>query len=176
MIALVTGGSGSGKSAYAERLTEALSQESTDRRIYIATMRIWDSESEKRVARHRSQRAGLGFETIECPVDIAQLALPENAVVLLEDIPNLVANEMFEPDGSTDRLLSGLRALAGRCRHLVMVTNDIFSDGGAYEPSTRAYMQLLAQLNQSLASLADCGVEVVYTIPVPFKGKALPLK
>lgn len=175
MIALITGGSGSGKSAYAEQLTEALSQESTDHRVYIATMRVWDGESEKRVARHRAQRAALHFETIESPVNIAQVLLPENAVVLLEDIPNLVANEMFEPDGDTDRLLPGLQALAERCRHLVIVTNDIFSDGGAYEPSTRTYMQLLAQVNQSLASLADCGIEVVYTIPVPFKGEALPL-
>ncbi len=169
MIVLVTGGSGSGKSAYAERLTEALSQDSADRRVYIATMRVWDGESERRVARHRAQRAALCFETIECPVDIAQVVLPENAVVLLEDIPNLVANEIFEPDGDANRILPGLAMLAERCRHLVIVTNDIFSDGGAYEPTTRAYMRLLAQVNQSLASLADCGIEVVYTIPVPFK-------
>lgn len=176
MIALVTGGSGSGKSAYAERLTEALSQDSADRRFYIATMRVWDAESERRVARHRAQRAELRFETIECPVNVAQIILPENAVVLLEDIPNLVANEIFEPDGNAERILPGLAMLAERCRHLVIVTNDIFSDGGAYEPSTRAYMQQLAQLNRSLAALADCGVEVVCTIPVSFKGEAIPFK
>lgn len=172
MIALVTGGSGSGKSAYAERLTEALSRDSADRRVYIATMRVWDAESERRVARHRAQRAELRFETVECPVNITQALLPENAVVLLEDIPNLVANEIFDPDGDAERILPGLAMLAERCRHLVVVTNDIFSDGAAYDPSTRAYMQQLARVNRYLASLAGCGIEVVCTIPVPFKGEA----
>ena len=44
-------------------------------------------------------------------------------------------------------------------------------DGVNYDPETRKYMQLLAQVNASAASISDCGIEVVYSIPVPFKGE-----
>ena len=168
MIALVIGGSGSGKSAYAEKLVKKLS---VGGRIYIATMRVWDRESEIRVARHRAQRAGLGFETIECPLDLGGVQLPENATVLLEDIPNLVANEMFDASGDVRRIIPALEKLAGSCANLVMVTGNIFADGRNYDPETLEYMRLLSEVNAAATSLADCGIELVYTIPVPFKGE-----
>ena len=168
MIALVIGGSGSGKSAYAERLVKGLSDQN---RVYIATMRVWDHESELRVARHRTQRAELGFATIECPLDLEEIQLPENATVLLEDIPNLVANEMFDASGHVSRIIPALQWLAGECNNLVMVTGNIFADGGSYDPQTLKYMRLLSEVNAAAAALADCGIEVVYTIPVPFKGE-----
>lgn len=168
MITLVIGGSGSGKSAYAEKLVKGLPD---GKRVYIATMRVWDRESEIRVARHRAQRKQLGFETIECPVNPGDLQLPENATVLLEDIPNLVANEMFDAGGDVNRIIPGLEKLARSCANLIMVTGNIFADGGDYDPETQEYMRLLAGVNAAAAALADCGVEVVYTIPVPFKGE-----
>ena len=54
MIVLVTGGSGSGKSTWAEKLVASLPNEN---RVYIATMQVYDAESVKRVERHRAQRA-----------------------------------------------------------------------------------------------------------------------
>ena len=63
MMILVTGGSGSGKSAFAEDCVLALGEK---KRIYIATMFPFDEESKKRVARHRNMRKGKGFETVEC--------------------------------------------------------------------------------------------------------------
>ncbi len=61
MIALVTGGAASGKSAFAERLATALPGPHT----YIATMRHGDAETEARIDRHRSMREGKGFTTVE---------------------------------------------------------------------------------------------------------------
>ena len=168
MIALIIGGSGSGKSAYAEKLVQKISE---GKRIYIATMRVWDRESEIRVARHRTQRAALGFETIECPLNPGEVQLPENATVLLEDIPNLVANEMFDANGNARRIIPALQRLAGKCANLVMVTGNLFADGKNYDPETLKYMRLLSEVNAAAAELADCGVEIVYTIPVPFKGE-----
>ena len=168
MIALVIGGSGSGKSAYAEKLVKQISE---NNRVYIATMRVWDQESEIRVARHRTQRAELGFETIECPVNLGDIQLVKDATVLLEDIPNLVANEMFDENGDVNRIVPALRKLAGSCKNLIMVTGNIFTDGRDYDPETKEYMRLLSKVNEAAAMLADCGVEVVYTIPVPFKGE-----
>ena len=58
MIVLVTGGSGCGKSTWAEKLVSALPAE---KRVYIATMQVYDEESVQRVARHRAQRADKGL-------------------------------------------------------------------------------------------------------------------
>ncbi|MGN0774607.1 MAG: bifunctional adenosylcobinamide kinase/adenosylcobinamide-phosphate guanylyltransferase, partial [Candidatus Ventricola sp.] len=168
-IVLVTGGSGCGKSTWAERLIAGLPQEG---RIYVATMRVCDGESVQRVERHRAQRAHLGFMTIECEQNLAAADIPQDSVVLLEDLVNLAANEMFS-GGDVARIVPALHDLARWCSHLVMVTNDVFSDGVCYDESTQAYLRELAGINRSAAALADCVVEVVYSIPVALKG-ALP--
>ena len=63
MLTLVTGGSGSGKSAFAEDRVLSFGDA---QRIYIATMHPFDEESHKRIQRHQKMRAGKGFETVEC--------------------------------------------------------------------------------------------------------------
>nr|MBR4279637.1 bifunctional adenosylcobinamide kinase/adenosylcobinamide-phosphate guanylyltransferase [Clostridia bacterium] len=167
MIVLVTGGSGCGKSTWAEKLIASLPEEN---RIYIATMQVYDDESVKRVARHRAQRADKGFTTIECEKDLASAEVPGDSTVLLEDLVNLIANEMFD-GGDVKRIVPALKALAKKCRHLVMVTNDVFSDGVAYAESTQEYLRQLAAINAQAAALADSVVEVVYSIPVCVKGE-----
>ena len=92
MIVLVIGGSGSGKSAWAERLAVALPGVA---RVYLATMQAADGESLRRVERHRAQRSDKGFQTVEAAMDLAKAVLPEDASVLVEDVPNWAANEMF---------------------------------------------------------------------------------
>ena len=68
MLYLVTGGSGSGKSEYAEKLAvhlrERLGSEA-GRLYYVATMYSYDRECDKRIARHRLMRRDKGFSTIE---------------------------------------------------------------------------------------------------------------
>lgn len=63
MIHLVTGGSGSGKSAYAE---QCILDFGGTRRVYIATMQPFGAEGQARIARHRKMRAAKKFSTIEC--------------------------------------------------------------------------------------------------------------
>lgn len=162
MIVLVTGGSGCGKSTWAERLIQSGPHEN---RIYIATMQVYDRESEQRVARHRAQRADKGFETVECEKDLAGIPLPDHSIVLLEDLVNLTANEMFD-GGDPERIVPALKNLAVRSRHLILVTNDLFSDGITYSPSVQAYLRKLAEINRQAAEMADRVVEVVYSIPV----------
>lgn len=62
MMTLIMGGSGSGKSAYAENYIASLSE--GKRKYYIATMQASDSESRKKVGRHQMLRSGKGFLTI----------------------------------------------------------------------------------------------------------------
>ena len=54
MVVFITGGSGSGKSEYAEQRAVALREkEKASELIYIATMEAQDAESKKRIERHR---------------------------------------------------------------------------------------------------------------------------
>lgn len=63
-------------------------------------MHVWDAESEKRVARHREMRREKRFETLECPLRLDELDVPERGVILLEDMGNLVANELYDSEGA----------------------------------------------------------------------------
>ena len=170
MLILVSGGSGSGKSEFAEGLV--VSSGLTER-IYLATMQVWDAESVRRVERHRAMRAGKGFQTLECPTGLDQLEVPEHAAVLLEDLSNLSANEYFAPQGggkaAFDRVLAGIAKAAHRADLLVVVTNELFSDGVRYDPETAAYLELLADLNRAIAARSDQVYEVVCGIPVAWK-------
>lgn len=197
MITLVTGGSGSGKSAYAEDV--AVSCEGTEK-YYIATMQIYDAEGERKVERHRKLRAGKGFLTVESPVDVGLITFPthedvkpvcpdcgepehirekqEQRTALLECMSNLVANEMFSTDGMREedavvaKVVQDVEALATKLDHLVIVTNNVFEDGITYDEGTMAYLRALGRINTTLAKRADRVVEVVVGIPIILKESA----
>ncbi len=168
---LITGGSGSGKSAYAEAQILALNGEC---RVYLATMYPYDEESRQRIARHRKMRAEKNFTTVECYRDLEKTEIPEHADVLLECMSNLTANEMFWPEGAgsdtEEQILRGVEWLRRKARNLVIVSNEIFSDGCEYDSGTKEYQRTLGKINCRLAELADRVTEVVYGIPLEVKG------
>ena len=170
MMTVVTGGSGSGKSAFAE---DKIVSFGPAKRIYIATMHPYDEESHKRVARHRKMRAGKGFETVECYTGLKNLDFPESAVVLLECMSNLVANEMYDPSGAGENaeesILAGIHKLQKVSDDLVVVTNEVFSDSMTDNPEMEEYLKLLGKLNLRMGEMADLVTEVVYGIPVERK-------
>ena len=170
MLILVSGGAGSGKSEFAEGV---VTSSGLDERVYLATMRVWDAESVRRVERHRAMRAGKGFATLECPENLAGLTLPPGCAALLEDLSNLTANEFFGEQGrqgAFDRVLAGVGRAAGQAGLLVVVTNELFSDGMDYDPDTLAHLDVLSRLNRAAAGRADAVYEVVCGIPVTWKG------
>ena len=71
-----------------------------------------------------------------------------------------------ELGGDPERIVPALKNLAERSRYLILVTNDLFSDGITYSPSVQAYLRKLAEINRQAAEMADRVVEVVYSIPV----------
>ena len=180
MMTLVIGGSGSGKSAWAEDfLVSCLAGK---RAYYVAAMRVSDEESRERVQRHRRMRAGKGFLTLEQPTDAHRAAermegQPEDKTALLECVSNLTANEMFSawpplPEEETaGKLLSDLEGLERAVSHLVVVTNNVFEDGRIYEETTMAYLRAMGRINAGLARRAERVVEVVCGIPLFLKGQ-----
>lgn len=175
MLIVITGGAGSGKSAHAERI---LCARAAGRRLYLATMQPFGAEAAARIARHHALRAGKGFATIERYRDLPglEIAAPYDGV-LLEDLSNLLANELFSPDGcgagAETSILAGIARLQRRCKTLLIVTNEIFSDGLPYPAETVRYAGALGRLNTALAAQADAVAESVCGILVPLKGEPL---
>ena len=168
MIHLVTGGARSGKSAWAE---EQIRQIPYGTRIYIATMDPGDDpENHRRIAKHRIQRAGKGFQTIESPVGLDAVVLPEDSVVLLECLTNLVANEMFSPSGAgqdtLNAVLRGVDSICRQARDVFFITSDVFADGADFSGDVRVYQQILADVVRHIAAAADDVTELVYGIPI----------
>ena len=174
MMILLTGGSACGKSSYAEDICV----QGNAPRYYLAAMQPYGEEGRKKVQRHRALRDGKGFETIERYTDYASLRLPERGIALLECICNLTANEMFDDSGNQsdpyERVLDGVNALEQQCDLLVVITNDVGSDGICYDEGTAEYVRVLGRINAVLSSKADTVIEMVAGIPILLKGE-LPL-
>lgn len=170
MIILITGGSGSGKSEYAENYTVSLGTN----RIYIATMYSFDEESKKRIKRHQKMRRDKAFETIECYTNLEQLTFNSKETVILECMSNLVANEMYQENGgkenTVEAVIKGINHIKGTVQNLIIVTNEVFSDGTTYDEETTRYLSYLGEINRQIGGMADQVIEVVYTIPIIQKG------
>ena len=167
MITFVVGGSGSGKSEYAESIIMGYDRV---KRYYIATMQAYDDEAHAKIKRHREMRKDKGFDTLECQTGLPELDLEAGADVLLECISNLAANEMFDPSGAgtgtVSSVMKGIDRLIHMCRNLVIVSNNVFCDGQDYSPETYEYMDAVAEINKEIANRADAVVEVVCGIPL----------
>lgn len=171
MLILVTGGAASGKSEWAEQLV----QKTSGKRYYIATMKPYGKEAEVRIEKHRLRRARDGYETIECYTGLSGLELPEKGTVLLDCLGNLVANEMFDPEGARNitrqAVLDGVENLVRQSDTVILVTNEVGSGGKNYAGETLQYMKVLGALNCAIASQADAVFEVVSGIPQCRKGR-----
>lgn len=164
MIYLVFGGAASGKSEFAEELAGGFGSD----KIYLATMKPYGTDAEKKIARHRNMRLKKGFRTVECYENLEECT--ENAsVILLECLGNLVANEMFSfnfcPD-VCEKIWRGIQSLERQCSHLILVSNDIFQEEMNYDGETIAYLQQLGELNRIIGENGAKVYEIVYTIPI----------
>ncbi|MBO7136132.1 MAG: bifunctional adenosylcobinamide kinase/adenosylcobinamide-phosphate guanylyltransferase [Spirochaetaceae bacterium] len=175
MMKLVYGGSGSGKSAYAE---DCIMKFQTDSRYYLATMKVFGEEERQKIARHQKLREGKGFSVLEYPENVGMAAAKiegRNASVLLECMSNLAANEMFQPekqrsaDETAQKILADVLTLEKASAFLVVVSNSVFEDGNVYEKSTMQYIEALGKINCLFAEHADEVVEIVAGIPVKIK-------
>ncbi|MBR3560866.1 MAG: bifunctional adenosylcobinamide kinase/adenosylcobinamide-phosphate guanylyltransferase [Oscillospiraceae bacterium] len=172
MLTLVVGGAGSGKSAYAEHLIE---RSDAARRVYLATMEPFGFEARQRIEKHRAMRENKGFVTVERFTDLSGLTLPPDSAVLLEDMGNLCANELFSPHGAgenaAEAILRGVACLHAQCRELVIVSNEVFTGGTDYLGESEAYLSLLSYVNRKIAKTAERVCEVSGGIATDYKGE-----
>lgn len=167
-MSLIIGGSGSGKSEFAE----SLCMKEGEKRLYIATMEPFGQEGIQRIERHHQLRKGKGFETVECYTNLESLTLSNYDVILVECISNLVANELYSPLGRKNpqkHILLAMDHLGTTCDHLVVVTNNTGEELADYGEDMVIYQKELGQVNQGLARKADILVEVVLGQGIHYK-------
>ena len=165
MTVFLSGGCKNGKSTLAEQIAVHLSR--PEHLYYLATMIPHDEEDRLRIARHVQSRAGLGFQTVECGLGLEKAlekADPAGSY-LLDSVTALLSNEMFRPDGSVDlsapeRVAGELTALCRRLKHIVFVSDYIYSDAQRYDESTECYRRCLAKIDRLLAQVSDTVIEV----------------
>lgn len=144
-LILISGPNDSGKSRFAEQLAA----QTTGPRYYIATMEPAVPENYARIEKHRRQRAGLGFVTLELPHGVGDAPVSPDSVVLLEDISNLLSNALFGRGGSAAEVLEDLTRLQSRCKLLIAVTIGGLSSEG-YDEETAGYIDALNGLSKEL--------------------------
>lgn len=196
MLHIIIGGSGSGKSEYAEKIACHICQKKDEAysMIYIATMypygmesNTMDKETEKRIDRHKKLRLGKGFRTIEQYTGaegiLEKIINPDKTVCLLECMSNLLANEMFLEEGRVvgdsealfkqveEAIVKPIVFLSKQLGDLIVVTNEVFSDGRSnlYDEKTKDYIRALGYINQRLAGEATRVTEVLAGIPIQVK-------
>ena len=168
MLIFISGSSRSGKSSYAESKLESLNGSV---KIYIAASGIHDEEMKERVRLHQERRKDKGFITIECECDLVNVNIPENADVMIESLTAWTANEMFrdkrvyESAYVIEKIYSELERIIHMAMNVIVVADDIFSDGMHYDALTEEYMRTLAELEIMTASSADEVIEILAGMP-----------
>lgn len=177
MKTFISGGCKNGKSSHAQRLAAARGQEPL---YYIATMSPGDGEDVERIRRHRAEREGWGFVTVERPRDIEGiLELCDcGGSFLLDSLTALLANEMFSSSGTVNenagqKITDGLTAVLRGIDSIVIVSDYIYGGAGSHTPLTELYRRSLAAADRLAAELCDVVLEVSYTGVIVHKGAAL---
>jgi len=174
MRIFISGGCKNGKSTYAQKLAK---RQQNGPLYYVATMSSVDCEDDERILRHRQERAGWGFTTVEQPRNIEEILTKCDPCgsFLLDSLTALLANEMFSASGEVDesacrRIADGLSDVLCRVENIVIVSDYIYSDAILYDPVTESYRKALAALDRLAAEGCDVVLEAAYTQIVVHKG------
>ncbi|WP_373898233.1 bifunctional adenosylcobinamide kinase/adenosylcobinamide-phosphate guanylyltransferase [Haloimpatiens sp. FM7315] len=163
---LVTGGSRSGKSRFAENLLKE-----TDDVLYIATAIVTDKEMEDRITKHRLNR-NRKWETYEGFIDLEDVVEKcKHKNIMLDCVTVMITNLMFNKkidfDNMTmeevDELLTYIESqfekfiLKSKEKgiNLVMVTNEVGSGLVPEYKLSRIFRDIAGLTNQFIAKLCD---------------------
>lgn len=165
-LILILGENNSGKSRFAEKLFE----NTTAEKYYIATMISCTKENNIRIEKHKRQREQYNFHTLELPFKVNSAAVSSESVVLLEDVSNLLANNIFENKGTAEEVFDDISSLVKSCQTTVAVSISGLSPIG-FDKDTANYINKLNEMNERLFRLSDVVVIMKNNSPVFKKGK-----
>ncbi|MGI6737236.1 MAG: bifunctional adenosylcobinamide kinase/adenosylcobinamide-phosphate guanylyltransferase [Anaerovoracaceae bacterium] len=180
MNIFISGGCKNGKSHIAQCCARALAARTRRPLYYLATMAVRDEEDRRRAARHRRERRGWGFTTLEQPRDLcaclARTDVDTDGVFLLDSVTALLAEEMFHVDnafgdaGAGARVCRDLQAFADRTGHAVFVSDFICGDAAPAAALSEQYRRALADADRLLAARCDIVVEVLHGCALTYRG------
>lgn len=180
MFIFISGGVRSGKSTLGEKLAFNLA---TDRKVYLATAKPYDREMEIRIEKHQKSREEKGFVTIEKSESIGDIIFQKNDTVLLDCLGTLTSNEMFYDysldfndqfvNKVTDKIYSDIQKINNAVQNLIVISNEIFSDGRVYDNATEKYIEALGKLHIRLAKASDKAIECAFGFNIYHKGEAI---
>lgn len=176
MIAFVSGGARSGKSAVAERLARECRQARGGTLHYLATATASDAEMAARIARHRRDR-GDEWCTHEVPLALGAALddIEPGSSVLLDCLTLWAGRALFEARYDSTAGLAQLETLLATARtrtlDLVVVSNDLNEDVPPRDAETWRYLAFLQRLHRALARDADRVIEVVAGVAVDWTGE-----
>jgi adenosylcobinamide kinase / adenosylcobinamide-phosphate guanylyltransferase len=165
-VTLIVGGARSGKSRYAQKLAQGF-----DRVTFIATARASDSGMHRKIARHRSERPA-SWETVEAPLGLegAIQSRSVEADMLIIDCLTLYLANLMHAKRRQESILRHLNQIceAIRCAKssIIIVSNEVGCGIVPAFRSGRLYRDLLGQLNQQIARIADRVVLMVAGVPL----------
>lgn len=173
-VILVTGGSRSGKSAIALKLADEFTG---GEKVFIATCPVLDDEMRARVGRHRRERQGLGWKTLEEETNLAAAISGSSVVgVILVDCLTLwVNNLMYQAEKNAAEINEEIIAeraseILAACQSIdatvIFVTNEVGMGIVPGDAATRLFRDFAGRCNQVIAGgantvlLAVCGQSV----------------
>ncbi|UMB61122.1 bifunctional adenosylcobinamide kinase/adenosylcobinamide-phosphate guanylyltransferase [Lutibacter sp. A80] len=167
MIYYITGGERSGKSSYAQKLAESLSNTP----YYLATSRIWDKDFEKRVERHKNDRDER-WTTIEEETIISEV-IPENSVIVIDCVTLWLTNLYFDSENNVEKALElasiEIEKLAKINAEIIIISNEIGMGVHAQTHIARKFTELQGWTNQRIANKADKAIFMVSGLPLTLK-------
>ncbi|MFN3954854.1 MAG: bifunctional adenosylcobinamide kinase/adenosylcobinamide-phosphate guanylyltransferase [Pararhodobacter sp.] len=171
-LTLVLGGARSGKSRHGEALVRAASGVLPP--VYIATAQAFDAEMEARIARHRAERAGDGWQDIEAPQDLAEAlaSAPAGAAVLIDCLTLWLSNHLLAGHDLDAECRALREALTARAGVVVAVANEVGLGIVPENALARRFRDAAGRLNQDLAAQAGRVVFIAAGLPLVLKGQA----
>jgi len=166
-LIFILGGAASGKSEYAERLTDTAGKT----RHYLATSQPLDDEMRGKVAKHRARRDA-GWTTHEAPLELGPVlsTLGADCICLVDCATFWLSNHMMADSDLTsaqDRLLSDIATCTAG---IIIVSNEVGQGIVPGDALSRRFREAQGRLNIALAARAETVVQVVAGLPNLLKG------
>ena len=167
MIYYISGGERSGKSSYAQKLAESLS----DTPIYLATSRIWDEDFKQRVDRHISDRDER-WTTVEEEKWLSKV-ISEKQTVVVDCVTlwltNFFVDTKYDIEKALEIAKEEINKLVEIDANIIIISNEIGMGLHANSESGRKFTQLQGWTNQHIAKLADKAIFIVSGLPLTLK-------